>query len=409
MTLGGLVGFLAIALAFGAAAVRTRDSFNVASSLVVLAFAVLLTVRLGLDATRFVANVDQLVMVVGALLLAVAITLRNGLPASIEDRLMHGAAFREWAFDRSLAKARRPFMDAARARDESMHAKARWRHLLTARPPSPAWASLADRVARGDEEWALRAGSGAAQHWLPWAARNDEIGRDWAALRAPLQAQRSAREPIVRRVSWLVTAASAVSIVAGVLNVPTGIRSLPPAGRAALVPEPVMSGGVYLAPLGGFPAAELEGLIEFYAERYNLPVGVLPPAEIAAVPRDPTRNQLSSEDLIGGVVARYPQAVLGNLVVIGVLPADMYSRGRPDWRFVFGTWSEAHLGVISTARMGARLGPFERQIELARLRKMLTRYIGFMYFGLPESTDPKSVLYAPLLSLDDLDTMGEEF
>ena len=40
---------------------------------------------------------------------------------------------------------------------------------------------------------------------------------------------------------------------------------------------------------------------------------------------------------------------------------------------------------------------------------MVTRYIGFMLYGLPESTDRGSVLYQPLLSRDDLDLMGEDY
>jgi len=59
--------------------------------------------------------------------------------------------------------------------------------------------------------------------------------------------------------------------------------------------------------------------------------------------------------------------------------------------------------------MGATFDWFDRALERARLRKMVTRYIGFMLYGLPESTDRSSVLFQPLLSRDDLDAMGEEY
>jgi hypothetical protein len=43
------------------------------------------------------------------------------------------------------------------------------------------------------------------------------------------------------------------------------------------------------------------------------------------------------------------------------------------------------------------------------LRKMMTRYIGFSYFGLAQSQDPSSVLYDNILGPFDLDVMGEDY
>jgi hypothetical protein len=43
-----------------------------------------------------------------------------------------------------------------------------------------------------------------------------------------------------------------------------------------------------------------------------------------------------------------------------------------------------------------------------RVRKVVTQLIGTLYFDLPQSDDPRSVMYSNVLSLDDLDRMGEE-
>ncbi len=40
---------------------------------------------------------------------------------------------------------------------------------------------------------------------------------------------------------------------------------------------------------------------------------------------------------------------------------------------------------------------------------MITKNIGIMYYGLEQSSDRKSVLFGPILSLDDLDSIGEDF
>jgi len=40
---------------------------------------------------------------------------------------------------------------------------------------------------------------------------------------------------------------------------------------------------------------------------------------------------------------------------------------------------------------------------------MVTKNIGIMYFGLPASDNPRSVLFRNILGVDDLDRMTEEF
>lgn len=49
------------------------------------------------------------------------------------------------------------------------------------------------------------------------------------------------------------------------------------------------------------------------------------------------------------------------------------------------------------------------QLEDTRLRKIVTRYIGFLYFELPASEDRRSLMYETILRVTDLDAMVEEF
>ena len=43
-----------------------------------------------------------------------------------------------------------------------------------------------------------------------------------------------------------------------------------------------------------------------------------------------------------------------------------------------------------------------------RTRKVVTHLIGAFYYSLPVTDDPRSVMYNNVLSLDDLDRMGEK-
>lgn len=45
----------------------------------------------------------------------------------------------------------------------------------------------------------------------------------------------------------------------------------------------------------------------------------------------------------------------------------------------------------------------------SRLRKMVAKNIGIMYFGMSASDNPRSVLFRNVLGVDDLDRMTEEF
>ena len=43
----------------------------------------------------------------------------------------------------------------------------------------------------------------------------------------------------------------------------------------------------------------------------------------------------------------------------------------------------------------------------SRTRRLVTKYIGLMFYGLPLSDDPKSPMYGKILSVSDLDKMEE--
>ena len=116
----------------------------------------------------------------------------------------------------------------------------------------------------------------------------------------------------------------------GFAGVPTGLASRAPEGRAAIVPDHPPGRSVLLAPLGGTSAADLQDLADFYAGRYGLTVGILPPASVPASLEDPARGQMAAEDIIGLLPSIYPAAADPNNVVIGVVPTDIYVRGIPS-------------------------------------------------------------------------------
>jgi len=171
-------------------------------------------------------------------------------------------------------------------------------------------------------------------------------------------------------------------------------------------------GKVFLVPLGDFPAAELEELARHYAARYGTPVEVGPRVRLPAEAYDEGRGQLVAEYAVATLRVMCPGASCEpQNVVIGVTADDMYIRGK-SWGYAYSYRFEV-AAVVSTARMHAAPRFFAREagpdLLRSRLRKMVAKNIGVLYYRLPLSRDPRSLLYYNIGGPRELDRMGEEF
>ena len=168
-------------------------------------------------------------------------------------------------------------------------------------------------------------------------------------------------------------------------------------------------GEVYFVTLGDFPSATVEDLIAYYQNKYGISIKALPNVPLNPSVIDVSRDQLIAEKAVelmrhsNPALARNRKAIL-----IGLTSRDMYI-AQFDWNFAFSIRQDERFVVVSDARMklDSAYVPAEKIKE--RLRKMVTKNIGLLYYQLPESNDPQSVLYGSILSLSDLDSMGEEF
>ena len=128
--------------------------------------------------------------------------------------------------------------------------------------------------------------------------------------------------------------------------------------------------------------------------------------------RDESRQQLRAEQLVASVRDGIPEHTHDpKEILIGFTSEDIYPASQ-NWRFAFG-WRLAGTGtaVVSTARMSLHYAgePSDPNLSDTRLRKMVTKDIGILYYGLPQSQDPRSVLYNQILGIEELDQVGEKF
>jgi predicted Zn-dependent protease len=168
---------------------------------------------------------------------------------------------------------------------------------------------------------------------------------------------------------------------------------------------------VYLVPIGDTPASSIDVLVVQFRRELNLPVDALPRLGSDSTWLDLERDQIVAESVVASLRQRYPRHARNDDVVIGITSADMYI-ARSSYRFVFGYRPGGNTGqrvaVISSARMNPEFyeQPRDDSLLMERLRKMVTRYVGLLYYELRFNNDPNSVLYKDLLGLDELDTMG---
>jgi predicted Zn-dependent protease len=168
---------------------------------------------------------------------------------------------------------------------------------------------------------------------------------------------------------------------------------------------------VSLVPLGDFQESALRDLAGHYEKRLGVRVDFQPAIPIEESAIDFKRRQLIGEELIDLMKRRLPQlADDPSVMIMGITNGDMYTRHK-NWRFAFAVREAGRFAVVSTARMDpVNFGlPSDQAVLSGRLTKMATKQLGLQYYGLRERKEKTSVLFSPILGLDDLDEVSGEF
>ena len=170
---------------------------------------------------------------------------------------------------------------------------------------------------------------------------------------------------------------------------------------------------IYFIPFDRFPIYELNELAEHFRRRYELKIEVLDPIPIEVGTHDARTGQVVAEKLVVSMRQVYPQhAGSSKAWLLGFTSEDMKAASIPKWSFVFGWRSPPErAGVISSARLFLTNPsvPANQARPEIRLRKVVTRYLGLLYYHLPLNRNPRSILYYELGGIDDLDAVGEDF
>lgn len=178
-------------------------------------------------------------------------------------------------------------------------------------------------------------------------------------------------------------------------------------------PEPRVRGKekLYFVPLGNFSAASLTKLVNFCKQKTGISATVTQAVPFALSTIDKRRQQVIAEDAVWLMKVKYPNlAADPNAIVIGVTDEDMYMHSE-EGQYAFSFRTGGRFAVVSSARMSpvSMGGSADDALTESRLRKMVLKNIGILFYYYPSNHDPKSVLYEGVEGVEDLDNMGEDF
>ena len=168
---------------------------------------------------------------------------------------------------------------------------------------------------------------------------------------------------------------------------------------------------LYFVPLNKYSAASVTKLVNFCKQKTGVQPIVTEPLPFALTTIDKRRQQVIAEEAVELIKLKYPDIVADpNAVIIGLTDEDMYIRNK-NWQYAFGYWRQKRFAVVSSARMNpANLGGSADEVLTdSRLRKMVLKNIGVLFYLYPTNFNPKSVLYNEIDGVEDLDKMSEDF
>ena|ERR1041384_4809898 len=170
------------------------------------------------------------------------------------------------------------------------------------------------------------------------------------------------------------------------------------------------SGHIYFVPLEAFPKIVLKRFVNFYRDKYGLNITILPAFPLPKQAFNEDRGQFVAEQLIRQLEQMAQAEQLEpDSTIIGLTDQDIYIN-EYDWRYAF-SFRSGELAIVSSARMDHRfmgVWPIDSDWQETRLRKMVTKDIGILYYHVPVSNNCRSPVFGRVGGPQELDFMGED-
>ena len=187
------------------------------------------------------------------------------------------------------------------------------------------------------------------------------------------------------------------------------IDLLAPVAQPSLIPL-AKDVRIFIVPLGAVQGLGLDELPKFYQERYGMSVKLVEPIPLEPETLNRARKQRIVEEMVQLMRRRLPELAKDkSTFLIGVTDEDIYIRDV-NWDFTYTAYkTRQRAGVVSSHRFVPHPLAGNETLLRARVRKMITRTIGFVVFKLPRTDDPSSVMYREIYGSASADLMSDSF
>ena len=175
------------------------------------------------------------------------------------------------------------------------------------------------------------------------------------------------------------------------------------------LPE-VPSQHVYVVPLDLLETGFLDWAPAYYRAKFGIDVTVLPPAKSNPLLEDSKRHQVDAGKAIHFLAESYPDIARDPYsILIAITSHDMYTPYY-DWPYLTNWRLEGRFAIVSTARLHpySFLARHNPEWLNSRIQKLVTKNVALLYFDLPLSGDPSSLLSYGILTGLDLDQMSSQ-
>lgn len=178
-----------------------------------------------------------------------------------------------------------------------------------------------------------------------------------------------------------------------------------------LVPvSPVDSVALYVIPTDGVAEEFAAGVARGLTKETGLWVKSTVKMPTATIEPFAGTNQYPADDYLplGIRVSKQLRDTNARTYFVVLTDKDINSRSQ-NFRFQYSFHSPmARTSVLSVARLFYDKDGAVASIEMVahRIEKMLMRIVGEMRFGWKRTNDPTDLMYAPIMSIDDIDRMS---
>ena len=168
---------------------------------------------------------------------------------------------------------------------------------------------------------------------------------------------------------------------------------------------------IIIIPMDGVDNNLINNVSNYIQDKHNLKTKVYPHMGYSDKMFNPETEQYYAEAIASAAVSVFASTstTISDKAIIVITDKDINHK-RSTLRFVFSShYNKFNLSVISTARINTNnygLDP-DGDLLTSRLYKLVNKSLGLNYYKYKQTNDRSSVMYGPILGVQDLDVIGD--